>query len=161
MFCDYSALKLNYIMACPIPTPIFHITPIDNLTSIAKRGELVAKNAIIKSGIIHADISYATVQGRRAARTVDVPPGGTLHDYVPFYFAPRSPMLYTINNGNVPNCSYRQRDIVYLVSTAQIIADTRIPFVFSNIHAALRLAKFFGDLTQLNQIDWSIFFEFR
>ena len=86
-------------------------------------------------------------------------PGGTIHDYVPFYFAPRSPMLYTINRGNVPSCDYRQSDIVHLVSEAQLIRDQARPFVFSDIHAALHYARFFGNLCDLDQIEWRIFFE--
>jgi len=50
-----------------------------------------------------ADISMHSVQGHRAVKAVPVPPGGTLHDYVPFYFAPRSPMLRTLEGGNVPD----------------------------------------------------------
>ena len=72
------------------------------------------------------------------------------------YFAPRSPMLYTINNGNVPDCNYRQDDIVHLVAHAQSVGDR---FVFSDMHAAFDYARFFDDLAQLSEIDWRIFFE--
>jgi hypothetical protein len=82
-----------------------------------------------------------------------------LHDYVPFYFAPRSPMLYTINNGNVPGCNHRQDDIVHLVGDTQSVLAAGHRFVFSDIHAALDYARFFDDLTDLKQIDWRIFFE--
>lgn len=35
----------------------------------------------------------------RGSRAVPIQPGGTLADYVPFYFTPFSPMLYNINTG--------------------------------------------------------------
>lgn len=36
---------------------------------------------------------------KRARRAVPLPPGGTLSDYVPFYFTPKSPMLLNIKTG--------------------------------------------------------------
>jgi hypothetical protein len=143
----------------PDPTPIFHITAIDNLASIARAGHLLSKTKIAEQALVTADIAYQHIQGRRALRVIPIAPRGTLHDYVPFYFAPRSPMLYTINRGNVPGCSYRQDDIVHLVSSAQDIRLHNRPFVFSDIHAALDYARFFGDLDELDEIEWQIFFE--
>ncbi|ACF00622.1 conserved hypothetical protein [Rhodopseudomonas palustris TIE-1] len=146
-------------MPPPIPTAIFHITAIANLDSIAKQGALLSKNEAAARGLVAANIAYDHIQGRRAVRTVPIAPGGTLHDYVPFYFAPRSPMLFTINQGNVPDCIYRQDDIVHLATTAQTVADTGQQIVFSDIHAALDYARFFSDLGSLTEIDWRIFFE--
>jgi hypothetical protein len=141
------------------PTQIFHITAIDNLKSIAAANALLAKNVVLARGLAAANIAYEGVQGRRAVKTVPVAPRGTLHDYVPFYFAPRSPMLMTINSGNVDGCDYRQDDIVHLASNAQLVRDGKHQFVFSNLHAAKDFAEFFTDLAQLDEIDWSIFFE--
>jgi len=143
----------------PDPTRIFHITAIDNLTSIATSGALLAKLQATAKGLVAANIAYEHIQGRRAVRNVPIAPGGTLHDYVPFYFAPRSPMLYTINRGNVPGCNYRQDDIAHLVSTAQIVCNGGHRIVFSDIHAALDYARFFDDLANLTEIEWTIFFE--
>jgi len=143
----------------PDPTPIFHITPIDNLASIARAGAILSKRLLERRGVVAANIAYQQIQGRRAVKAVPIGAGGNLHDYVPFYFAPRSPMLFTINNGNVPGCDYRQDDIVHLVSQAQSIRNGGHRFVFSDFHAALDIASFFDDLTCLGEIDWRIFFE--
>lgn len=143
----------------PDPTPIFHITPIVTLPSIAGAGRLLAKNEIRRLGIVTASIAYEGIQDRRAARKVPCGPKGTLHDYIPFHFAPRSPMLMAINGGRVPNCDYRQADIVHLVSEAQSVPKLGRPFVFSDVHAVFDYAQFFEDLERLDEIDWSIFFE--
>jgi ssDNA thymidine ADP-ribosyltransferase, DarT len=143
----------------PNPTLIFHVTPIATLASIAQCGGLLSKNEVQRRGLAPANIAYENIQGRRSMKRVPCGPGGTLHDYVPFYFAPRSPMLFTINQGNVPGCDYRQGDIVHLVSDAQLIRDLARPFVFSDIHAALDYARFFDDLRDLDQVEWTIFFE--
>ena len=39
---------------------------------------------------------------KRTRRIVPVPPGGTLSDYVPFYFTPYLPMLYNIKACTAP-----------------------------------------------------------
>jgi hypothetical protein len=52
-------------------------------------------------------------------------------DYVPFYFAPRSPMLYKLHKGGVPNYTNGQDPLVYLVSSAEAVAASGASFVFS------------------------------
>jgi ssDNA thymidine ADP-ribosyltransferase, DarT len=47
------------------------------------------------------NIGYKNLIDKRGSRIVPVEPGGVLNDYVPFYFAPRSPMLYSIHTGFV------------------------------------------------------------
>src|SRR5215203_696208 len=97
--------------------PLFHITAMPNLESIVRSGGLLPKARLSHGGLRHADIAYQNIQGRRAMKVVPKGPGGVIHDYIPFYFAPRSPMLRTINSGNVPGCDYRQDDIVHLRTT--------------------------------------------
>lgn len=145
--------------AHPTPTPIYHITPIVNLGAIAAAGVLYSKTELIRRGLAPANISYDSIQRRRAIRPVTVGSGGTLHDYVPFHFAPRSPMLDTINRGNVPGCDYRQKDIVHLLMHAQPIVAAGLPFAFSDYHAVLDWANFYDNLRDLNRINWPLFFE--
>lgn len=107
----------------------------------------------------HASVAYEHIQDRRSQKIVPVGPGGTLHDYVPFHFAPRSPMLLAIERGNVPNCPHRQEDIVHLVAQVEDVSAAKLAFVFSNFHAVLDFAEFFADVTFLDRIDWPLFFE--
>ena len=46
---------------------------------------------------------------------VPIGPGGAVSDYVLFYFAPRSPMMYAIHRGNVPTYGELGTGIDYLV----------------------------------------------
>jgi len=146
-------------MPHPVPTPIFHITPIVNLAAIAQAGVLYSKRELLARKLVPANISYDQIQARRAVRQVPLPPGGTLHDYVPFHFAPRSPMLDTINRGNVPNCPHRQKDIVHLVGEAQGVAAAGLPFVFTDFHAVMNMAHFFNNLNNLSNINWDVLFD--
>ena len=137
-------------------TEVFHITHVENLARMLKSGCLVAKNLLPPNS--HRSIASEEVQDRRARIQVPVAPGGSLHDYVPLYFAPRSPMLYCNHRGNIANAK-PQAEIIYLVTTAQKIAATRLPFVFYDRHAVVGYAQAYNRLEDLKEIDWRVFFE--
>ena len=93
---------------------------------------------------------------KRAVRPVPVPPGGTLGDYVPFYFTPFSVMLRNIHTGwngikQVPNA-----DVVILVSSLRRVSQLNLPFLFTDCHAYSGLANFYDDLVRLDRIDWPL-----
>lgn len=112
-----------------------------------------------KKKIEYGNIAYQGAQGKRAAKLVAKPPAGVIHDYVPFYFAPRSPMLFTINKGNVPDCDHRQDDIVHFVTTVETVQKNRLPFVFYDYNATLNIANCYNDLRDLGRINWDLFQE--
>jgi hypothetical protein len=145
----------------PIPSPlrIFHITAIPNLASIAKSKLLHSKGVLQKKKIAHANIAYQGAQGKRATKLVARPPGGVIHDYVPFYFAPRSPMLMAVNGGRVEGCPYRQEDIVHFVTTVEAIVAARLTYVFYDYNATLDIATCYSHLQDLDKIDWELFHE--
>jgi hypothetical protein len=117
---------------------------------------LKSSNVLNTMSNLHISISYDSVQRRRARRHVPYKPYGTVHDYVPFYFAPRSPMLYTIVQGNVHSYSEGQDPLVYLVSTVQAIHEAHLQFVFTDGHCIIEYTNFYDDLADLSQIDWSL-----
>lgn len=86
------------MMAQPVPTHVFHMTRIERLPSIIQHG-LLPDNEVRSRGLAGVEIGYRQIKDRRVGRAVPCGPGGTLADYVPFYFAPRSPMLYAIQGG--------------------------------------------------------------
>jgi len=137
-------------------TPIYHITHLRNLPGILELGGLYANSATARRGVEHVNIAHQSIQDRRATTRVPLPPGGVLHDYVPFYFAPRSPMLYAIHRGNVQGYTEGQTFIVHLVTTAEAIAASGQPFVFTDGHAIMAFTSFYNDLRQLDQVDWDI-----
>jgi hypothetical protein len=137
-------------------TLIYHITHIDNLKGIIERDGLVAQSVIAREPIEYCNIAHNTVQDRREHTNVPLEPGGNLHDYVPFYFAPRSPMLYAINMKNVADCTATQLDIVYLVSSVENVAQSNMEFVFTDGHAIMAISDFYKDLDDLRLVDWKI-----
>lgn len=146
-------------MAVPQTVRLFHITAIANLPAICAAGALLSKNAGAAAGIDYQDIAHQGAQGARAGRAVPNPPGGVVHDYVPFYFAPRSPMLFAINGGRVANCQWRQGDIVHLETTVDRVVADNVPFVFYDRNATLAFAQPFADLTRLDVVAWDLLTE--
>ena len=146
-------------MTIPRPLRIFHITAICNLPSIAKSKKLYANALLQKKKIEYGNIAYQGAQGRRAAKIVARPPSGVIHDYVPFYFAPRSPMLFTINKGNVPDCPHRQQEIVHFMTTVETVVSNQLPFVFYDYNATLSIATCYSAVRDLAKIDWDLFHE--
>lgn len=91
---------------------------------------------------------------KRARHPVQVPPGGFLNDYVPFYFTPFSVMMRNIRSGRggVPQ---RQNDeIVILVSSLHHVARQGLPFLFTDMHAYYRWATYYNNLVDLDKVDW-------
>jgi hypothetical protein len=136
-------------------TWIYHITHIENLPSILKAGQIYATNFRSNN---HTCIANDEIQDRRATKQVILSPYGVLHDYVPFYFAPRSPMLCANHKRSFTN-SKPQDEIIHLVTTAQIIAENGLPYVFYDHHAATDYASCYNNIIDLDKIDWELFFE--
>jgi len=137
------------------PTLIYHITHVENLASIASSGGINSCRLLRSSDANYTDVAHQSIQDRRNVVVVPCAQGGTLHDYVPFYFAPRSPMLYTISRGNVASCP-DQTAILHLVTSVQLVAESGRPFAFTDGHGIMVLTEFFDDLTMLPRIDWPL-----
>lgn len=135
---------------------LYHITHVENLASIIQSGGLHAYKELRQGSIDYTNIAYQHIQDRRASKIVPCGPCGTLHDYVPFYFAPRSPMLHTINQGNVPGYAERQKPVIHLVTSLDKIVAEDMQFVFSDGHGTMELTEFFDDITLLDRIDWQV-----
>src|ERR1700680_4375957 len=146
-------------MTVPNPIRIFHITAIANLGRIARSKVLYSNGMLQKKKIAHANIAYQGAQGKRATKLVAKPPGGVIHDYVPFYFAPRSPMLMAVHGGRVDGCPYRQEDIVHFESSVEAVVEEELPFVFYDYNATLNIATCYNNLKDMAKINWELFHE--
>ena len=147
-------------MTMPVPVRLFHITAIDNLPAIFQQGALLCKQQSQVAGINYHNIAHAGAQGVRSAKAVIDPPGGSIHDYVPFYFAPRSPMLMAIHGGKVAGCSYRQDDIVHFELLVRAVVQHTRDFVFFDRNATKVYSQAYTDPHQLKDvIDWGLLTE--
>jgi hypothetical protein len=143
-------------MSVPENVYLYHLTSVGNLPSIVKNGGLRCKNQLIQDDTDHQNIAYRDIQSRRAEKSVPCAEGGYLHDYVPFYFGPRPPMLLTIKSGNVDGYDEGQEPIVHLVTKVAWVVDQGLSFAFTDRHAVLTLARFYDDASDLDVVDHSI-----
>jgi hypothetical protein len=127
---------------------------VDNLGLCLQRGALHAPNCTPDDGLEYRVIHNEGIQRQRRVTRVPCGPGGVIHDYVPFYFGPRSPMLYQLHTGWVQGYSEGQEPIIYLVSSAERVARSGARFVFTDGHAIKAFTKWFDDLGALDQVDW-------
>lgn len=93
---------------------------------------------------------------KRSRRPIPCLPGGYLHDYVPFYFTPFSPMLYNIHTGRGGVQQRTNEEVVILVSSLPRLQDLNVPFLFTDSHAYYQWTNFYCDLSDLDKINWRI-----
>jgi hypothetical protein len=146
-------------MPVPENPKIYHIVHVDNLASIVGDGFLWPDSIMIqrRGGAI---IGNQEIKNDRLILPVPCNPGTTVGQYVPFYFCPRSVMLYVISKQNHPNVAFRdgQAPVVHLESNLQEVVDWAIgqqqPWAFTDINAANRAADFYNALPDLDKLDW-------
>ena len=143
-------------MTTPYEGCLFHITHINNLAGIASEG-LWSDNAVVSSDTQIVEIGERDIKQRRRNRVVPVLPGGHVADYVPFYFAARSPMLFSIHKGNVSTYQRGQDEVVYLVTDTAAIVGHGLEFVFTDRNAATDFAEFGNDLDDIDDyVNWTL-----
>ncbi|MGL5860884.1 MAG: type II toxin-antitoxin system toxin DNA ADP-ribosyl transferase DarT [Phycicoccus sp.] len=138
-----------------VPTPIFHFTHVDNLPGIIGHG-LRSDTSCQQDGSIKVEIGSTEIKRRRRANPVPIGPGGCVADYVPFYFAERSPMMYALHRG-----AYEYQggfdEVVYLVSDLESLTSADCRWVVSDRNASLKVATFVGPDGDLDtHVDWEL-----
>lgn len=141
-------------MSVPNPTPIFRFLHVDNLGVCLGRGALSAPLHIPNDGHTYKTIHNVDIQEKRSAKLLPCGPRGVIHDYVAFYFGPRSPMLYQLHTGWVAGYTEGQAPLIYVVTAAQLVAASGVAFVFSDGHGIARFTSWFDNLRDLDKVDW-------
>ncbi len=105
-------------------------------------------------------IGISSIKQRRLSRTLTSHPGLYVGECVPFYFCPRSVMLYVIHMGNLPELAYRggQEPIVHLEAdlrrTVAWADSNNRRWAFTSSNAGSRYFEDYSDLSHLDKIDW-------
>ena len=115
------------VLADPVDRDILHFTHVSNLMAIMTRGFLLADSGV--GAQLRCKVGDRGIKAARRELDVTRGPGGHPCDYVPFYFAPRSPMLYKIAVGGVPHYQDGQDPLVYLRSTIGDVINSGRPWV--------------------------------
>ncbi len=142
-----------------VPTPVTHFTHIDHLRSVINHG-LLSDTAAHSTGLLTVEVGDPSVKWNRRQREVPVWPGGQVADYVPFYFAARSPMMFSISKGNVPTYQGGTARLIYLVTTLERMHETGHTSILTDRNAALRYTAFRvfdpADTIDDDFVDWPL-----
>lgn len=140
---------------------IYHIVHHDRLRSIVADGFLWSGAKVADTGSPGTDIGMSTIKQRRMVLPLRSRPGLRVGDCVPFYFCPRSVMLYVLHKGNHPDLDYQggQDPVVHLeadLGRAVEWADQHaLRWAFTTSNAGARYFDDYADLSQLHRVDWA------
>jgi hypothetical protein len=139
---------------CAEKAYIFRIVHRDNLAWILRHGLHCRSARLLDPRYV--EIGNPELISKRGNRVLPIAPRGTLSDYVPFYFTPRSPRLLNIRTGHNGIRRRSNEEIVILVSSLHKVAKLGVEFLFSDRHAYVPFARFYSDVARLDVIDWEI-----
>lgn len=146
-------------MPVPAQPKIYHIVHVDNLASIVADGCLWPDSVMAqRQGA--AVIGNNQIKADRLLLPVSCNAGTTVGQHVPFYFCPRSVMLYVISKQNHPNVAYQagQGPVIHLEADLnEVVAWANaqpLKWAFTDINAANRAADFYNNLNDLGKLDW-------
>ena len=152
---------IRAVTAPPDRPKIYHITHVDNLGGIVADGGLLSDGEMLARGGPTQTIGMSAIKRRRVEElAVHCHAGTNVGDYVPFYFCPRSVMLFVIHCANHPELTYRggQEPIVHLEADLHAVIrwaeDNGTRWGFSLSNAGAYYTEFRSRGEDLDQLDW-------
>lgn len=153
-------------MTVPARPKLYHIVHVDRLRAIVADGNLWCDREVLRRASEGSE-TFTTIgmggikQRRLNELQLSSHPGLFVGDCVPFYFCPRSVMLYLIHQANHPELTYRggQEPILHLEADLHAVVQwaeqegLRWAFTLSNAGAYYFEDR--CDLAQLSEIDWA------
>lgn len=149
-------------MNAPSNPKIYHIVHIDRLPSILATGGLLSDALMRAQGQRGTSIGDTEIKAERLQRQLQSHEGLNVGECVPFYFCPRSVLLYINHMGNRPRLQNRQgqRPIVHLEAdfhdTVKWANRTSRRWAFTDANAAKQTTNDYKDLAYLDQIQWDV-----
>ncbi len=145
----------------PAQLKIYHIVHVDRLPSIVNDGYLWCDAQISRRPSSGTSIGMNHIKQRRLSKlTLNSHPGLYVGGCVPFYFCPRSTMLYVLHRADDEGLSYRdgQEPIVHLEAdlhaTIEWANQNQRRWAFTSLNAGSYYFEDYNDLAQLDEIDW-------
>jgi hypothetical protein len=144
----------------PAEPKIYHIVHVDRLASIIADGCLWADAVMVGRAGAGTTIGMGSIKQRRLTLPIACRPGLRVGDCVPFYFCPRSIMLYLIDRANHPELTYRggQGPIIHLEADLRAAVEwaeqNRKGWAFTLSNAGANYFEDLCNLDQLHEINW-------
>lgn len=140
----------------PLNPKLYHILHVDRLPHVVRDGFLFSDVVMQARPNAGTTIGLDDIKRRRLSNPLPSFPDLTVGGCVPFYFCPRSVMLYVLYKQNLPGLAYGggQQPIVHLQFDLKRVADwcnqLGLRWVFTLGNAG---TSYFEDRTQLAHID--------
>ena len=147
-------------MTVPAQPKIYHIVHVDRLPSIISDEYIWCDAEIVQRTSPGTTIGMNGIKQRRLELPLDSHPELHVGDCVPFYFCPRSIMLYLLYQGNHLELDYTggQGNIIHLeadlYSVTQWATQNNKRWAFTLSNAGAYYFEDRSNLAQLNEIDW-------
>lgn len=144
----------------PSSIKIYHIVHVDKLHSILTDKYLWSDAVIRRRPSTGTTIGMTRIKERRLHKTLLSYPDLCVGECVPFYFCPRSVMLYTLSKQNDPSLPYQggQEPIVHLEAdlhaSVEWARQENKRWVFTLSNAGSSYFEERSDLSDLRDIDW-------
>ncbi len=148
-------------MAVPAKPKIYHIVHVDRLPSIIADGYLWCDAEIVRRTRPGTTIGMGKIKERRMHKPLNSFADLHVGDCVPFYFCPKSVMLYMFYMNNHPEINYQggQEPIIHLIadlrSAVMWAKSNNKRWVFTDSNAGSYYFNDYADLKHLNQINWT------
>ena len=132
----------------------------DRLASIISDGGLWCDAKMVQRKETGTTIGMSSIKQRRLTNPLNSHRNLRVGDCVPFYFCPRSVMLYVIFMKNHPELAYRggQEPILHLEAdlrqTADWASSNNRRWAFTSSNAGNRYFEDYHDISLLNKLDW-------
>ena len=140
---------------------IYHILHVDRLLSILADGYLWCDATVRQLGTPGTAIGLNHIKKRRLIKGLNSHPGLHVGDCVPFYFCPRSVMLYVIYRADLRELAYRdgQEAIVHLEAdlrrSVRWANENGRRWAFTLSNAGSHFFDDYSDLGFLHKVDWA------
>ncbi len=149
-------------MTVPAQPKLYHIAHVDRLPSIVAEQCLWCDREVVRRAPPGTTIGMNSIKQRRLDELrLASHPTLFVGDCVPFYFCPRSVMLYLIYQGNHAELSYRggQGAIVHFEADLHAVVAWAVAqrrrWAFTLSNAGARYFEDRSDLGDLGEIDWA------
>lgn len=147
-------------MLVPTQPKIYHIVHVDRLSSIVSDGHLWSDAEARKRAVAGTTIGINSIKERRLQLHLNSHRALRVGDCAPFYFCPRSVMLFVLHKANSPELTYLggQGPIIHLEADLREAAAwaeaSNRRWAFTSSNAGARYFEDYSDLGQLAKVDW-------
>ncbi|MCY4042263.1 MAG: DUF4433 domain-containing protein, partial [Candidatus Dadabacteria bacterium] len=148
-------------MSVPENPKIYHIVHVDRLPHILDASYILSDSKMSKRNHSGTKIGNPKIKSRRLSTKLKSHPDLSVGDCVPFYFCPRSPMLYAIHKQN-EDLEYKggQDEIIYLEAdlreSVSLITRLDLRYAFTTSNAGASNFEDYSSLDDLDKVSWEI-----